>query len=201
MKKYSHKDILNEGISGLLRKGIAKAAQAAAAAGGAVKAGAQQGPSATAISLAKGAKQGYRDEKRKQRLNKKPEVKKDNFSSNVKKALSNIKDEGSKDDEPEVKKTTFSSFKGDLKEFVLDKMPGTEFMSKKAITEFVRSLAKKEGNTTYTKNLLRKINSVKKDNKVFSNNELIALLNLLKLDGLIKESQIITLRQLTLLTE
>ena len=69
----------------------------AAAAGGAVKAGAQQGAKADIVSLGKGARQGYRDEARKQRrLKKKPKPKpkaKEHFSDNVKKALSNVKDE------------------------------------------------------------------------------------------------------------
>ena len=99
MERYSHKDILNEGISNLLRKGIAGAARVAAAAGGAVKAGAQQGAKADIVSLGRGARQGYRDEARKQRrLKKRPKPKskpktKEHFSDNVKKALSNIKDE------------------------------------------------------------------------------------------------------------
>jgi len=95
MERYSHKDILNEGISNLLRKGIAGAARVAAAAGGAVKAGAQQGAKADIVSLGRGARQGYRDEARKQRrLKKRPKPKaKEHFSDNVKKALSNVKDE------------------------------------------------------------------------------------------------------------
>ena len=58
MGKYNHKEIFNEGISNLLKKGIAGAARVAAAAGGAIKAGAQQGASANIISLGKGAKAG-----------------------------------------------------------------------------------------------------------------------------------------------
>lgn len=67
MGKYNHKEIFNEGISNLLKKGIAGAARAAAAAGGAIKAGAEQGASANIISLGKGAKAGYDKEKEAQK--------------------------------------------------------------------------------------------------------------------------------------
>ena len=79
-------------------------------------------------------------------------------------------------------------------------MKGQQFMSKLAVTEFVRNLAKSANNATYYKNIPKKINQVKKDNRVFSNRELNELIQILKMDGLLKESQTDLLRQLTLLS-
>ena len=104
-------------------------------------------------------------------------------------------------EEPEVKKITTSSFKNELKEFVKNKLPGENFNSKNAVTEFVRSIAKDADNATYYKNIPRVIAQVKKDNRNFSNNELAQLIALLKMDGLINESQKNLLRQLTLLSK
>ena len=104
-------------------------------------------------------------------------------------------------EEPVKPQVTSSTFKDNLKQFVANNMKGHEFMSKLAVTEFVRSLAKSTGNNTWVKNIPTKINQVKSDNRVFSNKELLNLINLLKMDGILQESQKDLLRQLTLLCD
>ena len=83
----------------------------------------------------------------------------------------------------------------------MDRKKGEEFMSKLAVTEFVRHLAKSANNATWYKNIPQKIKQVKKDNRNFSNPELSQLIQLLKMDGILQESQKNLLRQLTLLTD
>jgi hypothetical protein len=95
---------------------------------------------------------------------------------------------------------TRSNFKVHLKDFVKNNLKGQDFMSKLAVTEFVRNLAKTAGNANWYKNLPQYINKVKKDNKIFSNIELEQLINLMIQDQLMTESQKTTLRQLTLLS-
>ena len=103
-------------------------------------------------------------------------------------------------EEPEVKKITTSSFKNELKKFAKNKLPGKNFNSISAVTEFVRSLAKDANNATYYKNTPQIMKQIKKDRRNFSNAELAQLITLLKMDGLINESQKNLLRQLTLLS-
>ncbi len=104
-------------------------------------------------------------------------------------------------EKPEVKKITTSSFKNELKEFAKNKLPGENFNSISAVTEFVRSLAKDANNATYYKNIPQIMKQIKKDRRNFSNAELAQLITLLKMDGLINESQKNLLRQLTLLSK
>jgi len=84
---------------------------------------------------------------------------------------------------------TTSNFKDKLNNFKAKiKEPGIGY-SQLTVNEFVRELAKKAGNTTWSKNLPSKISKIKNNNKNWSNAELQQLATNLLQAGILKESQ------------